>query len=64
MEIETYADVVAEIARAGVRHQDVAERLGLTASAFSHIIRDRQGRPSRERVSLIMDALVAITADK
>lgn len=60
MKIVTFADVVGEIARRGLRQGDVAAMMGITSPAFSNILADRAGRPSDKWKARFQDALNSI----
>ena len=57
MVIRTYADVRAEIARAGVAQGAIARALGYTESGFSSVLKDTEGRPSPTWVVRLEDVL-------
>ena len=62
MKIRTNADVRAEVARAGLKMQDVSRAMGKQPSEFSRETHDLNGRPSPEWVKRFTDAMGTLTA--
>ena len=63
MKITTFADAVGVMAREGLAHRRVAEQMGYSPAEFSHVIRDRYGRPSAAWSRNFQNAIAVLTRE-
>ena len=59
--IRSFADVKAEIARAGLTQGAVARQMGMAPSMFSAITQDLTARPGEQFVARLWDAITALS---